>query len=50
MAKESIEGTYSIVESVEVIAKVLVPPGGISAILSLRNVVLPLVIFASAMR
>lgn len=50
IAKASIEGTYSIVESVEVIAKVLVPPGGISAILSLRNVVLPLVIFSSAMR
>lgn len=50
IANESIAGTYSIVESVEVIAKVEVPQGGISAIKSLIQVVEALVIFVRAVR
>jgi len=50
IANESIDGTYSIVDNVEVIAKVEVPHGGISAITSLIQVVLPLVMFARAVR
>ena len=44
IANESIDGIYSIVERVEVSAYVDVPHGGISAIMSLINVVFPFVI------
>lgn len=50
IANESIAGTYSIVDSVEVRANVFTHPGGISAIKSLIQVVEPLVIFVSAVR
>ena len=43
-------GIYSIVVSTDVTANVCVPPGGISAIESLIQVVDPLVIFVRAVR
>lgn len=47
---ESIEGIYSIVFITEVIANVCVPQGGTSAITSLIQVALALVILATAVR
>jgi len=50
MANESIAGTYSIVDKALVAANVPVPHGGISAITSFIQVVLPFVMFVSAVR
>ena len=48
IANASIDGIYSMVERVEVIAKVDVPHGGISAITSDCHDTFPLVMFARA--